>query len=156
MCNKAYREANPEKVKVYNKTYREKNPDKVSVCNKAWRKAKCKTDPKFRLCRNISNAIYIALRGNKSGRHWEDLVGYSLNQLRAHLGKQLKEGMTWENYGLWHIDHRIPISVHNFTEIEHADFKRCFALKNLQPMWSEDNFKKHAKLDKHFQPSLLI
>ena len=64
--------------------------------------------------------------------------------------------MTWENYGKWHLEHKIPISVHNFTRSGHEDFKRCWALKNLQPMWAIENFEKHDKLTKHFQPSLLI
>lgn len=64
--------------------------------------------------------------------------------------------MSWDNYGKWHIDHKTPKSVFNFTQAEHRDFKRCWALKNLQPMWAEDNHSKGAKLTNHFQPSLLF
>ena len=64
--------------------------------------------------------------------------------------------MSWENYGDWHVDHKIPLKVFNFTEAEHVDFKKAWALKNLQPLWAKDNFEKNAKLTKHFQPSLLI
>jgi 5-methylcytosine-specific restriction endonuclease McrA len=65
--------------------------------------------------------------------------------------------MTWENYGSeWHLDHKIPLSVHNFTKPEHSDFKKAWSLKNLQPLWAEDNLKKNAKLNKPFQPSLLL
>jgi len=46
--------------------------------------------------------------------------------------------------------------VFNFTNPDHMDFKKCWALKNLQPMWAKDNIIKGAKLDKHFQPSLLL
>jgi len=45
------------------------------------------------------------------------------------------------------------------TNIETAkdiDFKRAWDLKNLQPLWKHDNLSKGAKLDKPFQPSLLI
>lgn len=58
--------------------------------------------------------------------------------------------------GKIHIDHKIPLSAHNFTKPEHSDFKKAWALKNLQPMWAIDNMKKGAKLKKHFQPSLLL
>ena len=64
--------------------------------------------------------------------------------------------MIWGNYGDWHIDHKIPISAFNFTKPEHEDFKRCWALSNLQPLWAKDNISKNAKLEKHFQPSLAI
>ena len=58
--------------------------------------------------------------------------------------------------GEWHIDHIIPKSVFNFTKPEHEDFKRCWALKNLQPLWAEENISKFNKLDKHFQPTLAL
>jgi len=108
------------------------------------------------LNKSISRAIYKALNGNKNDRNWEKLVGYSLNELKKHLEKQFKDGMSWDNYGKWHIDHEIPKSVFNYTKPEHTDFKRCWALKNLQPMWAEQNKVKGAKLKKHFQPKLLI
>ena len=39
---------------------------------------------------------------------------------------------------------------------EDIDFKRCWALKNLQPLEAKENLRKQAKLDKPFQPSLLV
>ena len=64
--------------------------------------------------------------------------------------------MCWDNYGKWHIDHIIPKSVYNYTKPEHTDFKRCWALKNLQPLWASDNLSKNDKIDKPFQQALLI
>ena len=49
-----------------------------------------------------------------------------------------------------------PLTAHNFTKPKHEDFKRCWALKNLQPLWSKKNISKGNRLTKHFQPSLLI
>ena len=113
-----------------------------------------KTDPKFKLNRNMRRAIHFSLKGNKNGHSWQTLVGYSLEQLKRRLKRQFQPGMTWDNYGEWHIDHKIPISAFNFTKPEHDDFKRCWALKNLQPLWSNKNQIKHAKLSKPFQPRL--
>ena len=64
--------------------------------------------------------------------------------------------MDWGNQGEWHIDHIVPVSAFNFDSPEHMDFKRCWALSNLQPLWGRDNISKHAKLDGEFQPSLKI
>jgi len=66
--------------------------------------------------------------------------------------------MSWERLmaGEIHIDHIIPKSVFNFSDPKHADFKKCWSLKNLRPMWAVENLKKHNKLEKHFQPSLAI
>jgi len=64
--------------------------------------------------------------------------------------------MTWDNYGKWHIDHVIPTSVFNFEKPEDDDFKRCWSLQNLQPLWALDNIKKGNKLEKPFQPKLIF
>ena len=69
-----------------------------------------------------------------------------------------KNGMTWETHGKygWHIDHKIPISAFNFESPKDLDFKKCWALINLQPMWAKENIRKGAKVEKPFQPSLTI
>jgi len=150
--SKIYNEANKEKLKARAKAYYKANRGKVNI----YLKRKRESDPKFRLNSNISLAIRLSLKGNKNGRHWEDLVGYTLEDIKKHLEKQFVTGMSWENYGGWNIDHKIPIAVFNFTKTEHMDFKRCWALKNLQPLWSKDNFKKGSSINKHFQPALPI
>lgn len=75
-----------------------------------------------------------------------------------HLERQFLPGMTWENHGRfgWHIDHIIPLSAFNFETPDHIDFKRAWALSNLQPLWWQDNLKKRAKIEGAFQPSLAI
>ncbi|GAG90799.1 unnamed protein product, partial [marine sediment metagenome] len=60
--------------------------------------------------------------------------------------------MTWKNQGKWHLEHKVPVSAFNFSSSDHIDFKRCWALSNLQPMWAKENLSKSAKIDKPFQP----
>lgn len=148
---KEYRKVNAEKRKSYLKA----NAKKMAVIRKKYYE-KCMMKVDFRLNGVISASIRHALKGNKNGRRWEFLAGYTLEKLKRHLEKQFTEGMTWENYGEWHIDHKVPINVFNFTKPEHEDFKKCWALSNLQPLWSVDNILKSNKLAKHFQPSLLF
>lgn len=64
--------------------------------------------------------------------------------------------MSWEKLPEIHIDHKIPLAVFNFNTAEDCDFKRAWALENLQPLWAKDNLSKGAKLENPFQPSLLI
>lgn len=109
-----------------------------------------------RLSRSISQGIRHSLLNGKQNCHWENMVGYKIADLKTHLEKQFFDGMSWDNYGKWHIDHIVPISAFNFSEKEHIDFKRCWALKNLRPLWAIDNIKKQGKLQCHFQPSLRI
>jgi 5-methylcytosine-specific restriction endonuclease McrA len=54
------------------------------------------------------------------------------------------------------VDHIIPIAVFNFEKPEDIDFRRCWALKNLQPLESKQNQSKGAKIDRPFQPALMI
>jgi len=84
------------------------------------------------------------------------LVGFTIKELKKHLEKQFAEGMSWKNYGDWEIDHIIPLSAHNFSDVNHIDFKRAWSLDNLQPMWKIENLQKSNKLEQSFQPSLAI
>lgn len=84
------------------------------------------------------------------------LTGYTVAELMGHIEGKFTAGMRWDNYGEWHIDHIIPIDAFNFENYGDMDFKRCWALKNLQPMWAKENQSKGNKLKHPFQPSLLI
>ena len=53
-------------------------------------------------------------------------------------------GMTWDNYGEWHIDHIKPCS--SFNMLIEEERKRCFHYTNLQPLWAIDNIKKSDKI----------
>ena len=114
--------------------------------------------PKGKLSSNISRAIRFSIKKNsKANRHWEMLVDFTIDQLKKHLEKRFKPGMTWENYGsVWEIDHKIPIAVFNFEKPEDIDFRLCWSLKNLQPLDASENVRKKDKIIKPFQPSLLM
>lgn len=146
---------NKEKVKKINLRWREKNPEKYREVKQQTYKKMCDM-PGGKLNHRIRTAIGRSLFGNKKRYHWEDLVDYMVADLKSHLEKRFLPGMTWGNYGLWHIDHKVPISVFNFEKPEHLDFRKCWALKNLNPLWAKDNLSKHNKLDKPFQPSLKL
>ena len=64
--------------------------------------------------------------------------------LRNYLEKQFKEGMTWENYGQWHIDHIIPLS--SFNLLDEKEVKKAIHYSNLQPLWAIDNLKKGNRI----------
>lgn len=162
---KRYRAENRDKVLAANKRWKENNPEKVKEDWAKWyaeygkeRDAKIRATPRGRLDGAMSRGIYGALKGSKGGQRWETLVGYSLERLMRHLKKLFSPGMTFENYGKggWHVDHKIPKVVFNYTSHKHPDFLRCWALSNLQPMWEPDNLRKWAKLTKQFQPSLAL
>lgn len=137
--------------------WKKHNPEKVCEIARNGDKKRRHT-PKGNLNHRMSCQIWHSLHRNKEGQNWKDMVDYSLNDLKKHLEKQFSEGMTWEKFlkGEIHIDHKIPISVFNFTKPDHLDFQRCWALGNLQPLWAHDNLVKQAKIDKPFQLGLAI
>ncbi|WP_159457659.1 hypothetical protein [Xaviernesmea oryzae] len=93
----------------------------------------------------MASAIYQAIREKKGGRKWEHVVGYTLEDLVRHIERQFLPGMSWSNMGEWHIDHIVPKSSFLYEDDEDPDFKACWALTNLRPLWADANQKKHAK-----------
>jgi predicted RNA-binding Zn-ribbon protein involved in translation (DUF1610 family) len=150
---KKWRENNPEKVKQADKTYRKGHREQM---NERQRK-KRHNNYALRLNTNVGNSIRESLRGMKKGRHWEGLVGYHLEELVVHLESKFTEGMSWDNYGYgkykWNLDHVIAVAKFNITSAECQDFKDCWALINLQPLWHVRNMEKS---DKPMEPKYLI
>lgn len=112
------------------------------VREKAWRD----TNPNYKLSKYMSNKVWHCLKGLKNGQSWRNLVSYTLQELKQHLESKFQDGMSWDNYGQWHIDHITPVSRFNITSVNCDDFRKCWALENLQPLWAHDNWHKYNKL----------
>lgn len=146
-CYRLMKETDPQKYRqrlLWHKKYRQKNWGKL-LEEKNRDKQAYRSTPKGHLHSAMSVYIYHALRDRKAGRKWETLVGYSLADLMAHLESRFKPGMTWDNYGQWHIDHVRPIASFSFANPEDEGFKQCWSLSNLQPLWAKENIQKGAK-----------
>ena len=118
--------------------------EKKKEYNKEYNRKRRKSDIKFRFENGIKSAISFALKRNNNGRKWQILVGYTLQDLMIHLEKQFDNKMTWDNYGIyWEIDHKIPKSWFKYLKAEDQEFKKCWALDNLQPLEKSLNRKKH-------------
>jgi len=141
---KKYYAANREKIKAKSKKYAQENKGKINVRLREYFKKKRKTNSNFRLQRNMTTAVYASLKGNKQKRSWEELVGYSLIELKQHLESKFLDGMTWSNCGDWHLDHIKPICAFDITSYACDDFKACWSLSNLRPIWAIDNLRKSA------------
>lgn len=97
-----------------------------------------------RVDNSVCAVIWAALREKKAGRPWESLVGYTVDDLMAHLERLFAPGMSWDNYGRagWSIDHIVPRVAFSYSSPDDPDFARCWSLDNLQPLWAEDNRRK--------------
>jgi hypothetical protein len=163
IAEKKYRDKNKERLdeyykewsknkkdhrKEYLKQYREKNKEKIKEVKRNYQKHKRHTDPIYKLISNFRTAIYTVLKENKLDKYsnYFNMVGYSALELKEHLEKRFTNGMSWDNYGEWHIDHIKPISSFIFETTEDDEFKQCWSLENLQPMWGIENIKKGNKI----------
>lgn len=152
---KEYRENNKEKIKKYkkkyysidenienkrnyDKKYREENKEKCSYCS-----LKYYRENKFARLKNIiSSRIRRQINSKKENKRTEQILGYKIKDLIKHLEKQFQDGMTWENYGEWHIDHIKPVSFYKIESVDDPLLKECWSLENLRPLWAEENISK--------------
>jgi 5-methylcytosine-specific restriction endonuclease McrA len=131
---------------AWNKGTKKRTPEEEKSMMAASVRNRRKHNVKLRINESMGAMIYHALKEKKNGRRWEDLVGYTCEDLMNHLGSQFKDGMSWDNKGQWHIDHIIPRSHFNFNSPDNSEFKKCWALSNLQPLWENDNLTKSTKV----------
>jgi len=146
--HKKWYEENKDKWKEYIKDYREKNADKIREIKRTYEKTRKHNDPIYKLINNFRTAIYQVLKESnvqKNG-HYFEILKYSPDELITHLEEQFTGEMSWDNYGIWHVDHIRPISSFNIQEIGDESFMECWSLKNLQPLWGDENIRKSNKM----------
>ena len=146
--HKKWSEKNRDHLNEYHQKWREKNIDKHREYKRKYEKHRKDTDPTYKLIANFRTAIYTVLKENNMDKygHYFDILKYSPEELVVHLENQFTEGMEWDNYGEWHVDHRLPITSFKFQEVGDNEFMRCWSLENLQPMWGVENIIKSNKI----------
>jgi membrane-associated HD superfamily phosphohydrolase len=145
--SKKWYKQNKEHRKQYLKEYREKNIDKIREVKRNYERTRKSKYPLYKLINNFRTAIYQVLKENniqKNG-HYFDILQYTPDELIFHLENQFKDGMTWDNYGEWHVDHIKAIASYNIQEIGDSEFMECWSLENLQPLWGEENIRKGSR-----------
>lgn len=145
---KEWSKNNRNELREYHSEWREKNRDILNLKSSEYERNRRRDDPKYRLCARTRTAVYTCLKERNINKNKAtfDLLGYSLDDLIVHLESKFVDGMTWENYGEWHVDHIIPMSSFNFNSINDNEFKICWSISNLQPLWSKDNLIKGSKI----------
>jgi hypothetical protein len=142
-CNSKQGRENSHKRAEYLKEYQIKN--KSCLLNKRrLYESKRNKDPKIRVLNNIRSytSIVVRRKGMIKSRKALDYIGCSIDIFINHLENQFKEGMLWDNYGKWEIDHIVPISTANSID----EVYNLNHYTNLQPMWKSDNARKSNKL----------
>ena len=85
------------------------------------------------------------LQGRYKSKSTLQLLGASVDQVWNYLESQFQPGMTRQNHGLWHLDHKRPCASFDLNDPKQQAI--CFHYTNLQPLWAKDNLKKGAKYE---------
>lgn len=157
--NKEYYKKNKnvdiERKRKISKEWKDKNKVKIAAQAKEYAKdykvrrnklerERRKTDPMYRLIVNSRRRVRYLLNNKSSTKNksTEKIIGCSYSEYKKHLEKGFTEGMTWDNYGEWHIDHIIPLS----SAKTESEIYNLLNYKNTQPLWAMDNLKKGNKI----------
>jgi hypothetical protein len=145
---KEWLDKNSEHRKNYMKEYRERNVNKIREQKRKYEKDRKDNDPFYKLCCYTRTAVYTCLKERSVDKYSNtfDILPYTLEELISHLENNFTEGMSWENYGEWHVDHIKPMASFTFDTIDDDSFNECWSLSNLQPLWAKDNLSKGSNI----------
>jgi hypothetical protein len=116
---------------------------RCKLCRAKWESNRKRTDKTYRIVHGIRNRIRIAIKKNVKSSSSLILLGCTIPFLKQYLATKFQKGMSWENYGHWHIDHIQPCSSFDLSIPEQQ--RQCFHYTNLQPLWAKDNLVKSNK-----------
>lgn len=135
---KLYKESHKAEKAVVDKAYREANKEELRKYFTEYRRVERQTNPMARLKNNLRRRIHKALKGVAKSAATVDLLGASIDDVKKHIESKFQAGMSWKNYGKWHVDHVIPLASAKNNE----RLIQLFHYSNLQPLWALDNIRK--------------
>lgn len=140
-----YYHRNAEKLRARNQQWRDDNPEKArAAATESARNRRKRID--VRVHDSVGNRLRGSLRSGKDYIATFDILGYTLDTLMAHLEHQFLKGMSWDNYGSWHIDHITPLASFDISGMDDPELKRAWCLTNLRPIWAGENLRKSCKI----------
>jgi hypothetical protein len=132
----AIRARDREKYVKKTQLWRERNREK----HNAYYRNRRRQDLNFKLKCKLRSRLSTLVGQFKSSSAL-NLLGCTLDELKIYLESKFQEGMNWNNYGKWHIDHIKPC--YSFDLTNQKEQKKCFHFLNLQPLWATQNLKKN-------------
>ena len=136
-----YYSAHKKQIKKQVQEWRHKNRDYENQYY-----AKKRKDPLYKIAHNLRSRLYDFLKGRIKHKNTQTLTGCSFKELMSHLESKFTKGMSWDNYGKWHIDHIKPLA--SFDLLKPKELEKACHYSNLQPLWAKDNLKKGNKYEK--------
>jgi hypothetical protein len=134
---------NPKKKIDQANAYRKNNTESYNAYRRKLQAHKEATDINYKLRRRLRSRLYNALKGAFKAGSSVELLGCTIPELRQHIEAQFEPGMTWDNWGQWHIDHIRPLVAFNLVVPE--ELAKACHYTNLRPLWGEENMSLGAK-----------
>jgi len=114
--------------------------------HREYRKNKMINDSIFKFKCNTRSLIYNSFKRAckskfKKSLQSEALLGCTMNEFLIYISNKFHVEMSFDNYGLWHLDHIKPLSQCKTQ----ADIEKYNHFTNFQPLWAKDNILKSNK-----------
>jgi len=145
-ANRATRNAQQRECRRRKKLGVQRKPRKTHeefvAYKRKYMRERYRSDPTYRLMRNLRNRVRAALQGNSKSAATEALLGICADECRKYIEALFTEGMSWDSN--IHIDHIVPCA--SFDLNDPQEQRKCFHYTNLQPLWGVDNLKKSDRI----------
>ena len=141
----AWSRANPDKRKAICQKWADGNPEAVRDSRNNFYRNNYGSNPQYTLAIRFRTDMRVSLKAVAKGCQPSsvELLGTSWTAAADHLAALFETGMSWENYGKWHVDHVRPCA--SFDQASPEQRAVCWNWRNLQPMWARDNIVKGDK-----------
>ena len=100
-----------------------------------------RSDPAYKLMKNLRSRVWYALKGNSKSAATEALLGICVDECRKYIEALFTEGMSWDTIA---VDHIVPCASFDLSDPEQQ--RRCFHYTNLQPLFPPQNSSKGARI----------
>ena len=141
---KDYNSKYPEKVAKCKNNWYKNNKEQVFKIHYDYVKKRKKSDPEFKLSLAIRARFKQAIKHSWLRGKTLSYLGCSISEYKKYLESKFQPGMTWENYGEWHIDHILPLCSFNLKD--ELEVSKACHFSNTQPLWALDNLKKSSRI----------
>jgi hypothetical protein len=151
---KEYYAQNKQKILEYKQEYYKENIDLIKIKRQKYylenkpairkRKRECTrkrylTDTNFKIREILRCSILRAIKTKKCTKKAKtmSLLGCTIEFVRSYIESLFKPEMSWKNHGQWEVDHIIPVSAFDLSDVNEQ--YKCFNYTNLQPLWRAEN-----------------
>jgi hypothetical protein len=145
LCLKDRYLLNKDLCNTRSKNYYKKNKENILIRHKKNINNKLKTQPIFKFSHNVRSLIRGSFKRGvnqyKKSAKTESILCCTIEEFKIYIESKFTEGMNFNNYGKWHLDHIKPVSLATSED----DIIKLNHYTNFQPLWAEENISKGNK-----------